>query len=226
MTRTKFAMTLACIGVALAGCASKNGPEAAAAPAAPAAAPVTTPVVEVTATSLNIRTTPTATGAVVGSLKRGDHANAPQAEAGGWLYVESASGAKGYVASKYVKVVQASAAPAAAAPAAPAATAAPEATKAPASDEAAARPAPAGSKLARVTAGMTEPQVVEIMGAPTTQQNYITGKAFIPFYYGPDASRLDYRYKGVGIIVFTRNRYSNQTEVIRVDYDPNEDGVP
>ena len=73
---------------------------------------------------------------------------------------------------------------------------------------------------------MTEPQVVEIMGAPTTQQNYVTGKAFIPFYYGPDTSRLDYRYKGVGLIVFTRNRYSNQTEVIRTDYDPTEDGVP
>ncbi len=231
MTRFRVAIGLACIGVAFTGCASKGEPEAAPAAAAAAPAPAAVPMVESTATSLNIRATASPTGAVVGSLKKGERANAPQPEAGGWIYVESASGAKGYVASKYVKGVAPAAAPAPAA-AAPAATPPPAQTAAPAEEKAAesgeppGRPAPPGSKLAKVTVGMTEPQVVEIMGAPTTQQNYITGKAFIPFYYGPDTSRLDYRYKGVGIIVFTRNRYSNQTEVIRIDYDPNEDGVP
>jgi hypothetical protein len=54
----------------------------------------------------------------------------------------------------------------------------------------------------------------------------MTGKAWIPFYYGPDVGRLDYRYKGVGIVVFSRSRYSGGTKVIRVDYDPSEDGNP
>jgi len=54
----------------------------------------------------------------------------------------------------------------------------------------------------------------------------MTGKAFIPHYHGPDAHRLDYRYKGVGIVVFNRNRYSSVVKVIRVEADPNEDGYP
>lgn len=233
MTRFHVLIAFACTGLALTGCAGKKEPEAAATTAAPAAAPVAAaPMVEVTAKSLNIRATASPTGAVLGSLKKGDRAVAPQAAAGGWQYVETSTGTKGYVASQYVQAV-ASSAPAAAAPAAttaaPAAApaTAPAATKeeAPAG-EVSTKPAPAGSKLATVTNGMTEAQVIAILGPPTSQQNYVTGKAFIPFYYGPDTSRLDYRYKGIGIVCFSRNRYSSGTEVVRVDYDPNEDGVP
>ena len=68
--------------------------------------------------------------------------------------------------------------------------------------------------------------MVEILGAPTSQQNYQTGKAWIPYYYGPDTGRVDYRYKGLGSVVFSRNRYSGATKVVRVDSDPNEDGYP
>jgi hypothetical protein len=125
------------------------------------------------------------------------------------------------VSSQYVRAV----AGAATAPASPAATPAPAATPPPAQKEAARPPAP-GTPLARVTMGMTEAQVIEILGAPTSQQNYVTGKAFIPMYYGTDTSRLDYRYKGVGIVVFSRNQYSGGTKVIRVDADPSEDGLP
>ena len=221
MTQFKVVIALACIGSALGGCAARKAPEAPA--AAPAAAQVSKPVVEVTAASLNVRETPSSTGAVVGSLKRGDRASAPEAESGGWLYVESDAGPKGYVASKYVRVVEASAT-AAPAPAAAATPSAPAATSAPA--ETAARKPATGSSLARITEGMTEAQVVEILGAPTSQQNYMTGKAWIPFYYGPDTGRLDYRYKGVGMVVFSRSRYSSATKVIRVAADPNEDGLP
>ena len=73
---------------------------------------------------------------------------------------------------------------------------------------------------------LSEAQVIEILGPPTSQQNYVTGKAWIPWYYGPDTSRLDYRYKGVGLISFSRNRYSGAAQVVRVDADPNEDGLP
>jgi len=227
MTRFKVAIALACIGGLFGGCAGSKEPGEAAPAAAPAAAAATAaPMVEVTATSLNIRATANPKGAVVGTLKRGDRASAPQPAANGWQYVESSAGAKGYVASQYVKAIAGSAAPAATPAAAPAAAAAPAETAAPAQGEPSARPAPAGSKLAKVTPGMTEAQVVEILGAPTTQQSYVTGKMFIPFYFGSDKSRTDYRYKGVGIVVFTRNSYSGATEVIRVDYDPNEDGAP
>jgi hypothetical protein len=215
-------IAFACIGLALAGCSSKQ-PEAAAPAPAPAAAPQpSVPMVEVTANSLNLRETASTAAPVVGTLKRGDRARAPEAESGGWLYVEVPSGPSGYVASKYVRAVEGSAAPAPA----PATAPAPAAASAPASGEVSKSPPPPGSKLARVTNGMSEAQVVEILGPPTSQQNYVTGKAWIPYYYGPDTGRLDYRYKGLGIVVFSRNRYSSATKVVRVDSDPNEDGYP
>ncbi len=216
MTRSKVVVAITCIGIALAGCSSKEPEKPAPAPAA--APQASAPTVEVTATTLNIRETASPTGAVVGTLSRGDRARAPEAEAGGWLYVEVPAGPSGYVASKYTRVVEEGAAPAPAA--------APAAASQPASGETAARPPPPGSKLARVTNGMAEAQVVEILGPPTSQQNYQTGKAWIPYYYGPDTGRLDYRYKGLGSVVFSRNRYSGATKVIRVDSDPNEDGYP
>lgn len=222
MTRLRAVLVLGvCAGLALAGCAKKQPADAsAAAAAAPAAAAV--PMVEITAKSLNLRATASPTGTVVGSLKQGEQVSAPQPASGGWQYVETPAGLKGYVSSQYVRPV-ASAAPAAAAPAA---APAPAATPEPAKKEASARPPAPGTPLARVTMGMTEAQVIEILGAPTSQQSYVTGKAFIPMYYGTDTSRMDYRYKGVGIVVFSRNQYSGGTKVIRVDADPNEDGVP
>jgi Bacterial SH3 domain/SmpA / OmlA family len=216
MTRSKVVIAFACIGLALGGCGSKAPGKTAPAPAPAAAPQASVPMVEVTANSLNIRETASTTGAVVGTLKRGDRARAPEAEAGGWLYVEVPAGPTGYVASKYVRAVEESAASAPA----------PAAASAPASGETSARPPPPGSKLARVTNGMSEAQVVEILGPPTSQQNYQTGKAWIPYYYGPDTGRLDYRYKGLGSVVFSRNRYSGGTKVVRVDSDPNEDGYP
>ena len=44
---------------------------------------------------------------------------------------------------------------------------------------------PAGSKLAKVSVGMKPEQVKEIMGDPTSQATYMTGKMWIPWYFGP-----------------------------------------
>ena len=186
------------------------------------------PQYEVTANSLNVRQEPSTAGAVVGSLKLGERVSAPDAAQDGWLRVESASGVAGYASAKYLRALEAEApAPAVAqteaqAEPAPAPAPAPKQEEAP--KEAQGRPAPAGTALARVKLGMSEPEVAAIMGVPTSQSNYQTGKAWIPYYYGSDTSRLDYKYKGVGVVVFGRNRYSGQTKVIRIDYDPNEDG--
>jgi outer membrane protein assembly factor BamE (lipoprotein component of BamABCDE complex) len=83
---------------------------------------------------------------------------------------------------------------------------------------------PAGSKLAKVQMGMNEGEVRKIMGDPDSSPTYTTGKAWIPFYYGSDATRTDWKYKGVGRVVFGHNRWSGAQRVIRVDYDPQEDG--
>lgn len=85
-------------------------------------------------------------------------------------------------------------------------------------------PTPSKENLAKIQNGMTPEKVREIMGSPTSENAYPTGKAFIPFYYGPDTGRTDWKYKGVGRVVFSRNRYSGDLKVIRVDFDPSERG--
>lgn len=219
MTNRKVVAVLLFSSIALAACAGSKEPAA----EAPAATPALE--AEVTANSLNVRESASATAAIVGSVKRGDRVFAPNGEADGWVYIETDGGLTGYVSAQYVRILegQPAAQPAAATPAAEPAAKQSEAAKAKAAEGT--RP-PAGTKLARITDGMSEADVISILGEPTSQQNYMTGKAWIPYYYGSDVSRLDYRYKGAGIVVFGRNRYSGKTRVIRVDYDPNEDGYP
>jgi uncharacterized protein YgiM (DUF1202 family) len=218
MTRIKTLIAFACAAAVLTACGSKQAkeePAPAAAPAAAEAAP--TPMVEATAASLNIRAKASPSGAVLGSLKRGERATVLAPEAGGWTYVESESGVKGYVSSQYTREVAGSAAPAATATAA-----APAAAGKPAAAAKTAGNAPPGSKLARVTVGMNEAQVIEILGQPTSQQSYFSGKVFIP--WGRESGKMDYRYKGVGIVTFSHHRYSGANSVVRTIYDPNEDG--
>jgi hypothetical protein len=103
-------------------------------------------------------------------------------------------------------------------------------SSAPASSSAAAEPAgtppPASSPLAKVKVGMGEQEVRDILGPPTSENEYVTGKAFVPFYYGPDRTRRGYFYKGMGRVVFAGGSGFNRTgKVSRVEYDPNETGV-
>ena len=101
-----------------------------------------------------------------------------------------------------------------------------EAPAAPA--EAALPPPPANSPLAKVQEGMTYQDVMNILGAPTAQNSYESGKRWIPYYYGNDVSRTSYFYKGLGRVVFAAgNVFGGQSSgsVVRVEYDPAETGV-
>lgn len=60
----------------------------------------------------------------------------------------------------------------------------------------------AGSKFAKLKIGMTLPQVEKLIGAPTKQWTHPTGKASIPFYFGPDRWVIQYSYKKEGILTF------------------------
>jgi hypothetical protein len=85
--------------------------------------------------------------------------------------------------------------------------------------------APAGSKLSKVQQNMSPEQVQEIMGAPSGQAMYPSAKAFTPFNYGNDSgNRVEYKYKGQGRVIFATPRWGGNMKVIRVDYDPTEDG--
>jgi hypothetical protein len=71
---------------------------------------------------------------------------------------------------------------------------------------------------------MKPAQVKEIMGEATNETTYMTGKQFIPWYFGP-THFTDWKYKGQGRVVFANNRWSGQLQsVVRVDYDPSEAG--
>jgi hypothetical protein len=81
---------------------------------------------------------------------------------------------------------------------------------------------PPGSPLSKVEVGMNDIQVRKILGEPDNANSYMTGKSWIPFYFGTDTTRSDWMYKGMGRVVFSRNQYTGGLKVIRVDYNPNE----
>jgi len=88
--------------------------------------------------------------------------------------------------------------------------------------------APPNSPLAKVALGMSKSQVRQLIGAPTTESGHVTGKAFIPFYFGgDDAHRTTYYYKGLGRVLFSDGTLfgGGGTAVINVDYDPSETGI-
>jgi hypothetical protein len=62
--------------------------------------------------------------------------------------------------------------------------------------------APPNSRFAQLQIGMGLRQVVNIVGPPTDQGAYVTGKAFIPFYFGSDRARLELVYRGQGRLIF------------------------
>jgi hypothetical protein len=86
---------------------------------------------------------------------------------------------------------------------------------------------PASSPLSKVQLGMNKKQVSDAAGHPTDENSYSTGKVWIPFYFGTDARRTSWYYKGEGQVVFADgNPFGGGTpEVIRVVYDPAESGV-
>jgi hypothetical protein len=84
---------------------------------------------------------------------------------------------------------------------------------------------PANSPLAKVQVGMSVRDVEQILGPPNDENAYVTGKAFIPWYFGPDRSRRAYFYKGLGRVVFAGSGgFSATWHVNRVEYDPSEPG--
>ncbi|MEO7667395.1 MAG: hypothetical protein ABIU97_10245 [Dehalococcoidia bacterium] len=81
---------------------------------------------------------------------------------------------------------------------------------------------PAGSPLAKITRGMGEAEVREILGPPTTQQSYESGKRWIPGYgaFASDQRRTEFIYKGLGVVTFNNNQYTGKIVVNHVVYDP------
>ena len=85
-------------------------------------------------------------------------------------------------------------------------------------------PAP-GSKFSKIQVGMYSKQVMDLIGAPTDQKSYATGKAFIPFHFGGDNYRTEYLYKGEGKLTFSGGGIGNSAQkLIKIIVDPTESG--
>jgi hypothetical protein len=79
------------------------------------------------------------------------------------------------------------------------------------------------NRLSQITVGMTNSEVSDLAGIPDDRAAYMTGKAWVPFFFGSDTSRENWFYTGQGHIVFSRNRYSGGLTVIEVVADVNRD---
>lgn len=60
----------------------------------------------------------------------------------------------------------------------------------------------ANSGFTKLQIGMSTKQVTDLIGPPDDQGAYVTGKAFIPFYFGSDQHRYEFVYKGQGRLIF------------------------
>lgn len=77
------------------------------------------------------------------------------------------------------------------------------------------------SRFARLRIGMTVREVVDMLGEPDNMHRYETGKRWLPFYYGADVQRVQYRYKGEGCLTFTGGNQwaSGRQQLIRMEID-------
>jgi hypothetical protein len=66
-----------------------------------------------------------------------------------------------------------------------------------------------GSPFPQLKIGMGIRQVMDICGPPSDQGAYVTGKAYIPFYFGSDRSRYELYYKGWGRLIFAGGSIGN-----------------
>lgn len=86
------------------------------------------------------------------------------------------------------------------------------------------KPAP-GSKFTKLKIGMSLKQVTDIVGQPTDQGAHITGKAFIPFYFGSDRYRYETVYKGMGRLIFAGAAgFDSNAHLIWIIHSANEAG--
>ncbi|MBK6356345.1 MAG: hypothetical protein IPF44_06335 [Betaproteobacteria bacterium] len=61
---------------------------------------------------------------------------------------------------------------------------------------------PADSPFGKLKIGMSYEEVIAIVGKPTNQHDFCTGKHRIPFYFGDDRARTEAFFKGMGKLDF------------------------
>ena len=80
------------------------------------------------------------------------------------------------------------------------------------------------SEFAKLKIGMEMPEVHALIKAPDDMQRYQSGKAWIPFYFGNDAFRVETYYVGEGCLNYTGGGSYGGTggQLIRIQADKAE----
>ncbi|MBA4261944.1 MAG: hypothetical protein C0443_08005 [Comamonadaceae bacterium] len=86
------------------------------------------------------------------------------------------------------------------------------------------KPAP-GTKFTQLQIGMSRAEVLSIAGQPTDQGAYVTGKAWIPWYFGSDRYRHELAYKGMGRLIFAGSGgFDTNAHLIWIIHNRNDSG--
>ena len=86
------------------------------------------------------------------------------------------------------------------------------------------RPAP-GSKFTQLQIGMSAAKVMKLLGQPDDQGSYVTGKAFIPFFFGSDRYRYEMVYQHMGRLIFAGSSgFDGTAHLIWIIHSANETG--
>ncbi|MBL8429131.1 MAG: hypothetical protein JNJ95_04470 [Dechloromonas sp.] len=92
---------------------------------------------------------------------------------------------------------------------------------------------PADSPFGKLRIGMSYEEVIAIVGKPTSESSWCTGKQNIPFYFGDDKGRAEAQFKGMGKLDFNAGvtmfpfricKGSTPTTLIYVEYNPEATG--
>lgn len=92
---------------------------------------------------------------------------------------------------------------------------------------------PEDSPFGKLKIGMKYEEVIAIVGKPTSESAWCTGKQNIPFYFGDDRGRAQALFKGMGKLEFnaTVSMYpfrickgNAPLDLVYIEYDPNAAG--
>jgi hypothetical protein len=85
---------------------------------------------------------------------------------------------------------------------------------------------PSSSLFSKISLGWSQARVHDTIGKPTDSRGYVTGKNWIPMYFGSDRYRFEDLYKGEGRIIYSggAGMSSQGYTVLKIIYDPNESG--
>ena len=88
---------------------------------------------------------------------------------------------------------------------------------------------PADQPFGKLRIGMSYDEVIAIVGKPSSESSWCTGKQHIPFYFGNDKGRAQAIFKGMGKLEFNASvtllpfricKGSTPLDLVYVEYDP------